>query len=268
MGRLTRSWFLVAAPGVVAVALALAGPLMVDDDATASRGRPFLPPAPGLPLGTDHLGRDVWSMVLDSGLTLIVLPLVATTIGTVIGASLGLLTGWRRTALGVVAVRASELLLVVPPLLITVLALNAASGSGTAVLIVVVALLGVPSTMRFTRAATSAVVNRGYVEHAVAMGERTPTLLVREVLPTVTAPILADAGLRLVGAIYVIASVSFLGLGGSALGDSWAGMVADNVVGVPLNPWAVIVPAAAIVAVVISINLVADRVADTARRSM
>ncbi|NEE02722.1 ABC transporter permease [Phytoactinopolyspora halotolerans] len=268
MVRLTPGWLLVAAPGVVAATVALAGPLVVDDAATASRGRPFLPPGPGIPLGTDHLGRDVWSMVLDSGLTLIVLPLVATVIGTLIGASLGLLTGWRHGALGALAVRASELLLVVPPLLITVLALNAASGSGTAVLIVVVALLGVPSTMRFTRAATSAVVHRGYVEHAVAIGERTPTLLVREVLPTVAAPVLADAGLRLVGAIYVIASVSFLGLGGSALGHSWAGMVADNVVGVPLNPWAVVAPAVGIVAVVVSVNLVADRLADTARRSV
>jgi peptide/nickel transport system permease protein len=195
-------------------------------------------------------------------------PVLATALGTLFGCGLGLVTGWYGGRLSAFGLRAAELLLVVPPLLITVLALNAAAGAGFAVLVCVVALLGVPSAMRFSRAATMTVSARGYLDHAVAIGEPTPALLLRELLPTIAAPVLADAGLRLVGAIYVVASLSFLGLGGGALESSWASMVAANVVGVALNPWALVAPALCIVAFAVSVNLVADRFADVFRGSI
>jgi peptide/nickel transport system permease protein len=261
-------WVPLALPGLVAVVVALAGPYAVADSSLTSRGRPFLPPQAGLPLGSDHLGRDVWSVLLASGATLVWLPLLATALGTLLGGGLGLITGWYRGRLSGLALRAAELLLVVPPLLVTVLALNAATDAGLAVLVCVVALLGVPSAMRFSRSATMAVSSRGYLDHAVALGEPTSALLVREVLPTIAAPVLADAGLRLVGAIYVVASVSFLGLGGAALDSSWASMVAANIAGVALNPWALVAPAVCIVAFAVSVNLVADRFADLLRGSI
>ncbi|NDL58728.1 ABC transporter permease [Phytoactinopolyspora mesophila] len=266
--RHVPGWLPLAVPGGLAVTIALAGPFVVDDDATTSRGRPFLSPERGLPLGTDHLGRDVWSVLLDSGVTLVALPLLATLFGTAAGTAFGMLTGWYGGRLSAMGLRISELMLVVPPLLIAVLAFNAVSGSGIAAIVAVIAVLGVPATMRFTRAATSTVVARGYIDHAVALGTRGPAILVREVLPTIIAPVLADAGLRLVGALYLIASVGFLGLGGAVLESSWAGMVADNVVGVPLNPWAMVAPAVCLVALAVSVNLLADRLADTYRGSL
>lgn len=258
------SWLPVAVPGLL-IGLAMLGSYAVTAEDLSSRGRPFQPPDPSLPLGTDHLGRDVWSVLLDSGATLVGLPLLATAVGTAIGAALGMITGWHRGRLSALGLRAAELLLVVPPLLITLLAVNAVSGSTTAALVTVVALLGVPGAMRFSRAATSAVTTRGYIDHALVIGERTPAILLREILPTIAAPVLADAGLRLVGAVYVVASLSFLGLGGAALETSWASMVAANVAGARLNPWALVAPAAGIVAFAVSVNLIADRFTDRIR---
>ncbi|GAA1464304.1 ABC transporter permease subunit [Nocardiopsis exhalans] len=259
-------WVLLCLPGGLALAAAFLGPLAVGPGQTSSQGRPFQPPGDGLPLGTDHLGRDVWAVLLDAGPALILLPLAATALSTLLGTVLGLLTGWYGGHLSSLVLRSGELLLVVPPLLVTLLAANAASGP--TVLVVVIALVGTPATLRFTRAATLTAVSRGHVEHSVALGERTPVVFVRDVLPTIAAPVLADAGLRLVSAVYVVASIGFLGFGGPTLGDSWARMTADNLSGVPLNPWALAAPAACVVALAVSVNLIADRCADRFRRGM
>lgn len=259
---------LLAAPGLIVVGGALLGPWLVDEQAVRSQGRPFLPAQASLPLGSDHLGRDVLAVLLDSGTAIVLLPVLATAISTVIGTALGMMAGWRGGRTSGIALRAGEFVLVVPPLLTALVVLNAFTDHTTAALIVLLALLGMPATMRFTRAATSTVVGTGYVEHATAIGERAPVLLVREVLPSITAPVLADAGLRLVGAFYLASSVSFLGFGGSALAESWATMVAENAVGAPLNPWALAAPACCIVLLAVSVNLVADRLADRFRRSL
>lgn len=256
----------VAVPGLFAVALALLGPFLAAGRSDRSSGAPFRRPGPGLALGADHLGRDVLAVLLDGGTTLVLLPVLATLLGTAVGVALGLLTGWYPGRAAAAVTRAGELLLAIPPLLLTVLAVYAFADSGLAVLVSVVALLGVPATVRYARAATVTVAGRGYVDHAVALGESTPAVLVREVLPAMLGPVLADAGLRLVAAVYVVASLGFLGV--IDAGDAgWAGMIADNITGAGLNVWAVLAPAACIVAFAVSVNLVADRLADRFRRS-
>ncbi|MDS1272391.1 ABC transporter permease [Lipingzhangella sp. LS1_29] len=261
------AWVPLALPGLLAIALAVGGPLVVAGDPPTSLGQPFQPPGPDLPLGTDHRGRDVWAVVCGAGTGLILLPLLATALSTGIGTTLGMLAGWHGGRVEALALRAAELVLVIPPLLVTLLVLHAAGDASAVVLVALITVLGTPATTRFTWAATTAVVARGYVEHAAALGERTTVLLCREVLPTIAAPVLADAGLRLVGAVYLTASIGFLGLGGPVLGENWGAMVAENLVGASLNPWAALVPAACIVAFATSVNLVADRLADRFRRS-
>lgn len=257
----------IAVPGAAVIALAVLGPLFVADADLRSGGAPFRGPGPGHPFGTDHLGRDVLAVFLDGGTTLVLLPLLATAVGTVAGVAIGLLTGWYPGRVAALVVRAGELLLALPSLLLTVLAVYAFSSAGLTTLVVVVALLGVPATVRYTRAATVTVARRGFVDHAVALGESTPSVLVREVLPAILGPVLADAGLRLVGAVYVVASVAFLGFVDPDTAG-WAGMVADDIAGAGLNPLGLLLPAAGIVVFAVSTNLLADRIADRYRRSV
>lgn len=99
----------------------------------------------------------------------------------------------------------------------------------------------------------------GYVEHAVALGERPLSVVWRELVPNVAGPLLADAGLRLIGGIYLVASASFLGFGAAPPATDWAQMISENVAGAVLNPWSVVLPAVLIAVLAISVDLLADR---------
>jgi ABC-type dipeptide/oligopeptide/nickel transport system permease subunit len=156
--------------------------------------------------------------------------------------------------------RAMDVLLAVPPLLF-LLVLATGSGSNLTVLVLGVATVHVPSIARIVRAATQEVSTRGYVEAAVARGERTPALLAREILPNVLGTVLADAGIRLTASILILASVNFLGLGLQPPRADWALMISENRGGIGLQPWAVAAPALLIAFLTISVNLVADAVA-------
>lgn len=254
---------LIALPGAAAVLLALAGPLLAPHDPARTVGRPLLSPGPGLLLGTDHLGRDVWSRLLHGGATVVVLPVLATAVATALGAGLGLLAGYRGGRTSAVIEKLAEFVLVIPAVLVLLVLVNGWGAAGW-VLGLVVVLFGVPATTRYTRAVALTVVRAGYVEAAVALGERTGAVLRRELLPAVTGPVLADAGLRLVGAIYIVATAGFLGFGDGS--PDWATMIAENISAASLNPWSVVAPGLCIAALAISVNLVVDRLAARVRR--
>src|SRR5262249_51192655 len=134
-----------------------------------------------------------------------------------------------------------------------------AMGTGRAALVVGATIVQIPSIARIMRTATQEQSVRGFVEAAVARGERTRSILGREILPNIAGPIAADAGLRLTYSILIIASVNFLGLGLQPPSADWGLMVSENRGGIGLNTLAVLVPAALIALLTISLNLVADR---------
>jgi peptide/nickel transport system permease protein len=148
----------------------------------------------------------------------------------------------------------------VPPLLF-LLVLATGAGRSIPVLVLGVATVHVPSIARIVRAATQEVSTHGYVEAAVARGERVGAILRREILPNVLGTVLADAGIRLTASILILASVNFLGLGLQPPRADWALMIAENRGGITLQPWAVAAPALLIAFLTISVNLVADAVA-------
>jgi peptide/nickel transport system permease protein len=153
-----------------------------------------------------------------------------------------------------------DVLLAVPPLLF-LLVLATGAGRSIPVLVLGVATVHVPSIARIVRAATQEVSTHGYVEAAVARGERVGAVLRREILPNVLGTVLADAGIRLTASILILASVNFLGLGLQPPRADWALMIAENRGGITLQPWAVAAPALLIAFLTISVNLVADAVA-------
>jgi peptide/nickel transport system permease protein len=248
------------AGSLLLLALIAVGPFLAPHDPAAIVSIPLQRPSGQFLLGTDLLGRDVLSRVLWGGRSIVGLAVLATTLAYVVGAAIGLLAGYSRSVVDPLLMRGMDVLLAIPPLLF-LLVLATGAGRTIPVLVLGVAIVHVPSIARIVRAATQEVSTRGYVEAAVARGERLPALLGREILPNVLGTVLADAGIRLTASILIIASVNFLGLGLQPPRADWALMISENRGGISLQPWVVAAPAFLIAFLTISVNLVADAIA-------
>jgi peptide/nickel transport system permease protein len=208
-------------------------------------------------LGTDHLGRDVLSRFLAGGDTILVVPLIAVTLAFIAGGGLGMLGGYLRGWPDALIPRTFDLLLTLPPLLL-VLVIIAGFGTSRVVLIVTVALVFLPRMGRVVRGATQAVVTNDYVAAAQARGERTSAIVVREVLPNIAAPAIADFALRITYAIIFVATLNFLGLGAQPPKPDWGLMVSESRSFIAVAPWATLAPAVGIAALSVAFNFIAD----------
>jgi peptide/nickel transport system permease protein len=207
--------------------------------------------------GTDHLGRDVLSRFLAGGDTIVLVPLASVLLAFAVGGGLGMLGGYLRGRWDAVITRTFDLLLTLPPLLL-VLVLIAGLGTSSVVLVITVALVFLPRMGRVVRGATQAVVTSDYVAAAQARGERTASILVREVFPNIAAPSIADFALRITYGVIFVATLNFLGLGAQPPEPDWGLMVADSRAYLSAQPWAALAPAFGIAALSISFNLIAD----------
>ena len=208
-------------------------------------------------LGTDQLGRDVLSRFLVGGDTIVLVPVIAVTLAFVAGGGLGMLGGYLRGWPDALITRTFDLLLTLPPLLL-VLVIIAGLGTSRLVLVLTVALVFLPRMGRVVRGATQAVVTNDYVAAAQARGERTSAIVVREVLPNVAAPAIADFALRITYAIIFVSTLNFLGLGAQPPKPDWGLMVTESRTFIAVAPWATLAPAIGIAALSIAFNFVAD----------
>lgn len=241
---------------LLAVAAAMIGPWLAGP-ADQSAGMGYAPPGPGAPLGTDALGRDVWRRVLAGGAGLLLVAGLATAVSMLVGVGCGLALTSKRLAARVLAVFLN-LLLVIPSML-TMMVLVFGLGSGVATMVLVMSVASVPFVARFTGSVARPVLDSDYVWAARAAGDGWPTILVREVLPNVKPALLADAGVRFIGSLYLVAAAGFLGFSPLGGDQDWATMVQAGLEGIRLNPWASLAPALAIAAVTIPANLLVDR---------
>lgn len=268
-----RSWRLPRRRGGVALgmvgfilALAVLGPLFAPHSPSAIVGAPATDPSGAALLGTDFLGRDVLSRVLWGGRSIVVLAGLATLIAYLVGATIGLVAGYSRSFLDPLLMRAMDVLLAFPPILF-LLVLATGAGSSPAVVVIGIATIHVPGVARLIRTATLDASVRGYVEAAVARGERLRYLLFREILPNIRGVIVADGGPRLTVSILLVASLNFLGLGLQPPAADWALMISENRVNLTIQPWAVVAPAVLIAILTIAVNIVADEVSRGIGRS-
>jgi ABC-type dipeptide/oligopeptide/nickel transport system permease subunit len=268
-----RLRFLRSTSGAVGVTIvlfvvfvAVFGRYFAPHDPNAPIGNPLSTPSSDALLGTDDLGRDVFSRLLYGGRSVLGLALAATLLAYAIGLAVGLVAGYSRSKADPILMRTVDVMLAFPPLLF-LLVLITGAGTGTGVLIIGVAAIQAPGISRIVRTATLEVSVRGYVEAAVARGERAIAVVVREVLPNILAPVLVDAGLRFTYSILIIASVNFLGLGLQPPKSDWALMISENRQYISLNSWAVLAPAAMIALLTIGINLTGDAIARSLGRS-
>ena len=257
--RWPRAWpariALVVTGGMLVIAFV--GPALAPHSPTDLIGAPFSHPTSAFPLGTDFLGRDVLSRVLWGGRTVVLLASIATSVSYVIGGTIGLTAGNSRGIVDGALMRTVDLLLAFPPILLLLL-LATGFGADPTALVVGIVLVHVPGIARVVRAAAQEVSTRGYVEAAVARGERVPGILLREILPNIWPTVTADAGPRFTVSILLVAAINFLGLGLRPPTADWALMISENSTGLTIQPLTILVPAAMIAILTISVNLVAD----------
>ncbi len=207
--------------------VALLGPLLAPHGLATPIGSPGQGPDSHALLGTDYLGRDVLSRVLYGGRSVVALAGLSTLLTYVVGISIGGLAGYTGGWLDAVLMRGVDLVLTFPGLLL-LLVLVSGAGSGTGVLTLGTVLVLSPGVARIVRSATLDVSTKSYIEAAVARGESTPAILVKEVLPNILHVLLADLGLRFAAAVILIASVNFLGLGLAPPSANWGLMITEN----------------------------------------
>lgn len=216
-----------------------------------------LPPSSEHVLGTDALGRDVWDRLAAGGSTVVIIPLLASTLAAVIGGGSGLVAGALGGWTDSIVSKSYDLLLTLPPILVILFVISI-FGSADAVLVVTVALVFAPQFGRVVRGATQTVSASLYVDAARARGESRAAIVLREVLPNTLAPAIAVYALTFTYSILFVASLSFLGLGVQPPRPDWGLMVAENRAILMVQPLASLAPALAITLLAISVNLIAD----------
>jgi peptide/nickel transport system permease protein len=211
-------------------------------------------------LGTDQLGRDMFSRVIVGVRDVLIIAPLATLLGTLLGTALGLLMGYFRGVVDDVIGRFVEAFLALPLVVTGVIALSTL-GRSNWVLIVVIGLLFTPLIARTVRAAVLLERELDYVAAARLRGERAPYIMFVEILPNVLAPITVEFTVRLAYAIFAILTLTFLGLGVQPPSPDWALDIAANYGVVPAGFWwEVLFDAIAIATLVISVALISDSV--------
>jgi peptide/nickel transport system permease protein len=257
--------------GVVACAIlaimtvmAILAPLIVvgQDPYRMSSAHVLQPPGAGHLMGTDELGRDVFSRVVYGARISLWVGFIAVGISSSVGITLGMVGGYVGTWVDFSIQRVVDAMFAFPTLILA-LAIVAVLGKGVIQVTVAIGITGIPGFARLARAATLAVVAQPYVEATNTMGATTARVVFRHVLPNILAPmiVLATAGLGF--AILAEASLSFLGLGTPAPQPSWGTMLSGGAQQyVRAAPYLAIFPGLAISLAVFGFNMMGDSLRD------
>lgn len=227
------------------VVIALVGPLVAPFSPTENVARPYAPAGEGLMLGADALGRDVLSRLLWGGTNLIWMSLLAALLGCVLGVALGTTAAMGSRATENIIMRAAEVLLAFPSMLLVLLFVSML-GPSPILLVLLVAMTHVAPVARVTRGAVLPLKDREYVLWARLVGFSRARVIVTEVLPNITSPVLVEFGLRLMWSVAVFAALSFLGYGIQPPTADWGLMINENRGALRSQPWAMFAPIALI----------------------
>ncbi|HLN13186.1 MAG TPA: ABC transporter permease [bacterium] len=218
-------------------------------------------PSPAHPLGTDSFGRDTLSRLLYGARVSLAISLSSVLIASAAGTLLGLASATYRGAVEWSAMRFVDLILAFPPILLAIAAVTFL-GSGLAKLVIVIAILYIPSFARLSYGSALGVVQREYLEAARALGASVWHQMRLHILPNIAGPLIVQASLSAGFAIVVESGLSFLGLGVLPPAPTWGRMVSESRNYMQLAPLLLLWPSLAIAFAVGSFNMLGDGLRD------
>ncbi len=211
-------------------------------------------------LGTDALGRDVFSRLLNGGGSVILPPFVAVLLAFFVGGTVGTLAGYVGGLPDQLVSRFLDVALAIPGILLALIAI-AAFGTSTLVLVLTVAIIFAPRVAVVLRGSVRSVRNREFVLAAEARGEGSVGVVFREIVPNITGPMLVEFAIRLTYAVIFVVSLSVLGLGVQPPSPNWGLMISESRQVLIQAPIVGIAPALAIAQLLVGIILVTDAAA-------
>jgi peptide/nickel transport system permease protein len=217
--------------------------------------------APNLfhPFGTDEYGRDVLSRVLAGAHLSLLIGFGAMLVSVIAGVPLGLFTAMSKGWGGALVLRAADLLISLPPIMLGLLIL-AVTPPSLIKTILAVGLVYIPIMLRLVRAVSLGLLQEDFVQAARARGEGAFSILFREILPNAWPPIIVECGLRVTFAILLGSSLSFLGLGPQPPASEWGLMIAESRQFLDQAPWIGLAPGLCLCVLLVTVNLVGESI--------
>lgn len=260
--RLWRTRIGVALVGLI-VLISIIGPYIAPYGPSTPVGVPNANPGGKAVLGTDYLGQDVLSRALYGGRSILVMAVLATALGLIAGGAIGLVAAYSRNALDDTLMRAMDVLLALPQIMLALVAV-AIIGPRVWVIVLAIALTTVPRIARVARGAAQPVVERDFIACSEAMGVPRWRIVGAELLPNTLGPLMVEASLRVTYNIAVVAALAFLGLAPDPNGANWGTMIDENQIVLAVQPWGTLTPIIAIALLTIGTGLIGDGIARTA----
>lgn len=239
------------------VLVALFAPLVAPFGETEVVGEGFAPWGGQFLLGTDNLGRDMFSRLVYGARNTLGIAFLTTVLAFALGGFCGVVAAIRGGWIDQGMSRVVDILMAIPQLIFALLILSVV-GTTTTSLVLVIALLDATRVFRLSRAVAMSVVVQDFVEAARLRGEGLWWLVTREVLPNAAAPLIAEFGLRFCFVFLFISALSFLGLGIQPPTADWGSMVRDNAVLITFGDVSPLLPALAVALITVSVNFVVD----------
>lgn len=220
----------------------------------------LLRPSRAYPLGTDQLGRDILSRLLNGSRTVLILAPAATLIGLAFGSLLGIYSGYAGGILDEIIMRVLDVVMAFPEIVLYLLVLTAVGPSALNV-VLIIGIGFIPRVGRVVRSAVLDVRTRSFIDAARLQGQSTLRIMAVQILPNIYGPIVVEGSTRIGYAIFVAATLSFLGLGVPPPTPDWGVMMNEGRPYVLVAPWTILFPALAIASLVVGVGLASDGIA-------
>jgi peptide/nickel transport system permease protein len=256
----------VAAAGTVIVAVylvaAASAPVLSPHDPLTMASRSLLaPPGGPFPLGTDQFGRDLLSRLLYGARVSLSVSFASVVLALAGGGAAGIASGYYGGRIDGLLMRVMDVIFAFPAVLLAI-AIMAVAGTAVWTVIVAIGVVYTPQFARVSRASVLATRGLEYVEAAAALGAGARRILLRHILPNISAPLIIQTSLSLSLAILTESALSFLGLGTQPPTPSWGNMLADSRRFMATAPWTAVFPGVTIAMVVLGFNLLGDGLRD------